>query len=107
VTRFLIGLVLVALAAYGALELRPLLAGPALVLAAPGNGASFPDGIVNVEGRARRASSLTLNGAPLFTDEAGAFETELAFPPGGSILTLTATDRFGRRVTRERMLYIP
>lgn len=106
-TRPLIALVLLALLSYGAIELYPLLAGPSLTTIFPKDGANYPDGVVKIEGRALRAASLSLNGGPLFPDETGHFETELAYPPGGSILTLTATDRFGRTRTRERTLYIP
>lgn len=106
-TRALLGLVLAMLAVYGLIELRPLVVGPSLTLAEPTNNASYPDGLVTVTGRALRADSLTLDGAPLLPDQQGRFETELAMASGTSILTLVATDRFGRRVATMRTIYVP
>lgn len=106
-TRLLIGLVLASLAAYGLWEAYPLLAGPALSVAEPVQGASYPGGVATISGRASRAATLTLDGAPLLADQSGRFLATLAFPAGGSILTFTATDRFGRRVSKERLIYVP
>lgn len=106
-TKTLIGLVLAALLAYGLFEARPLLVGPVVALASPEDGASYPGGIVTIEGRASRVAALTLDGAPLLPDQSGHFAATLAFPRGGSILTLVASDRFGRTVTKERLIYVP
>ncbi len=106
-TRALIVLVLTILAGYGFIEAWPLLAGPALSIASPQNGASFPDGIVTVSGSASRIAMLALDGAPVLHDENGNFTTTLTFPRGGSILTFVATDRFGRSVTATRSVFVP
>lgn len=106
-TRYLVGAVLLALIAYGTLEAWPLIAGPALAVSSPVDHRAFPGGIVTVEGRALRAASLTLDGAPLLRDQNGLFSSTLTFPRGGSILTFTAADRFGRTVTVTRTIFIP
>ncbi len=105
--RFLLGAVLAVLAAYGAAEAWPLVAGPGLSIDSPENGASYPGGIVGVSGTAKRAAALTLDGAPLLHSEDGGFSAALAFPRGGSILTFTATDRFGRTVAATRTIFVP
>lgn len=104
-TRPLIALVLLALLGYGGWEAYPLLAGPALSIESPEEGGSYPGGVVAIAGRVRRAASFTLDGAPLLTDAVGRFRTTLAFPPGGSILTFTATDWFGRTITATQSIY--
>ena len=106
-TRYLIGAVLFVLIGYGCIEAWPLLAGPALSVTSPTENAPYPGGIVSVRGRVERAASLTLNGAPLFHDQNGDFSSTLTFPRGGSILTFTATDRFGRTVTATRNIFVP
>lgn len=106
-TRALLGLVLATLVGYGLWEAYPLVAGPSLVITEPVQGARYPDGVVTVTGWAGRAATLTLDGNPLFAEESGRFNTTLAFAHGGSILTFTATDRFGRSVTRQRYIYVP
>jgi hypothetical protein len=106
-TRYLIGTVLFVLIGYGCLEAWPLLAGPSLVIESPTENASFPEGIVTVQGRAARAAVLMLNGLPVLHDQNGDFSSTLTFPQGGSILTFVATDRFGRTVTATRSIFVP
>jgi len=106
-TTYLIGAVLASLAIYGSIEVWPLLVGPSLSLASPADHASFPEGIVVVEGKAVRAAELTLNGDTLLHDQNGNFSSTLTFPHGGSILTFRVTDRFGRTVTDVRSIFVP
>lgn len=106
-TRYLLAVVLTILVGYGLIEAWPLLAGPALSVESPKDGESFPSGIVTVTGRAARIAMLSLDGAPLIHDEDGSFSTTLTFPRGASILTFVATDRFGRRITTTRSIFVP
>lgn len=106
-TRYLIAVVLVLVVGYGLIEAWPLLAGPSLRVDTPQDYASFPGGIVLIEGRVARVSLLSLDGAPLLRDEDGNFSTTLTFPHGTSILTFVATDRFGRRITTTRTIFVP
>ncbi|MFI5260573.1 MAG: PrsW family glutamic-type intramembrane protease, partial [Candidatus Paceibacteria bacterium] len=85
----------------------PLIAGPALRITSPLNQATYPDGIVTITGQASRIAMLTLDGAQLLHDKDGSFSTTLTFPAGESILTFVATDRFGRRVTATRSIFVP
>ena len=105
--RYLIACVLIVLIGYGLIKAWPLLAGPSLSIISPVNNVSYPGGIVVVQGNARRATTLTLNGAPLLHDQRGDFSSTLTFPRGGSILTFVATDRFGRTVTVVRSIFVP
>lgn len=106
-TRYLLAALLILLLGYGFLKAEPLLFGPTLTVGEPRDGASVPDGILSVSGRTRRAAALTLNGAQLLPEADGRFSATLSLPHGGSILTLVATDRFGRSVTRTRSIYVP
>ncbi|MDO8593882.1 MAG: hypothetical protein Q7R59_03225 [bacterium] len=106
-TRYLVGAVLIVLIGYGLIEAWPLIAGPALSIASPIQNAPYPGGIVSVRGRAARAATVILDGAPLLHDQNGNFSSTLTFPRGGSILTFVATDRFGRKVTETRSIFVP
>lgn len=106
-TKFLMLAVLIALVGYGLVKAWPLVEGPSLSIAFPQNNAIFPEGIVAVSGKAAHAALLTLDGAPLLHEEDGNFSTTLAFPRGGSELTFTATDLFGKRVTATRTIFVP
>ncbi|HVB20210.1 MAG TPA: hypothetical protein VNF51_02950 [Candidatus Paceibacterota bacterium] len=105
--RYLIGAVLIIGALYGSMEAWPLLAGPELVVDSPVDNATFPGGIVSVQGQAVRAAELTVDGATVLHDQNGNFLSTLTFPQGGSILTFVATDRFGRTVTVTRSIFVP
>lgn len=106
-TRYLIIAVLGILAMYGLIEGWALLRGPTLSVTVPQDNASFSDGIVAVSGQATHVALLTLDGAPLLHDEQGSFSSTLTFPHGASILTFVATDRFGRRVSTTRTIFVP
>lgn len=106
-TKYLLTAALVLLVGYGFMEAWPLLAGPSLTISSPADNASFPGGIVSIEGRAPRAAELTLSGAPLLHDQNGVFSSTLTFPAGGSILTFEARDRFGRTVSATRSIFVP
>ncbi len=105
--RYLLATLVIVLLGYGAVEAYPILAGPSLTLTAPAPFVTATSGLITVTGRAYRAVALTLDGAPVLPDQDGSFSSSLALPSGGSILTLTATDRFGRTITRTREVYVP
>jgi len=106
-TRYLLAVVLSVLVCYGLIEAWPLVAGPSLSIVSPVNNASYPDGIVDVRGKAIRVAQLTLDGAPVLREEDGSFSSTFPFPRGGSILTFRAIDRFGRTVTATRTIFVP
>jgi hypothetical protein len=86
-------LILVGYSAYAA---YPYLRGPVLTLNAP---SSHTDDTV-ISGRTVRVSTLTIDGLPIPLDEQGAFSVERAYPPGYTVVTVRAADRFGRAVER-------
>jgi len=104
--RPFIAFALLALLAYGAVEAAPLIAGPSLTIASPIPYETSPDGRITLSGQARHTETLWLNGAPLLIDEDGNFSASLVLPPGGAILALTATDRFGREITERTPLFV-
>jgi len=105
--RFILGTILIAVLVYGGVEAAPLIAGPAIDLTSPLPQDTIPDGAVVLSGTAKRAESLSLNGGPLLIDEHGMFGKELTLPKGGTVLSLIATDRFGRTDQVTRTVYIP
>jgi len=106
-TKYLTIAIFFILAGYGCVEAWPLMRGPSLSIDSPRDNAPFPGGIVAVRGNAVRVATLTLDGAPVLHEENGNFSSTLTFPRGGSLLTFTATDRFGRTVTATRNIFVP
>ena len=104
--RTIAAVFLLVLAAYGAVAATPILTGPTLSLESPGSHALLPDGRAQIEGVAKHTETLWLNGAPLLMDEGGRFSALLTLPSGGAILSLTATDRFGREITERRSVFV-
>lgn len=105
--KYLISAVLVVISIYGLLVAWPLLAGPSLSISSPLDYGIFQGGIVSIEGTAMRADQVVLNGNPIFRKEDGRFSLTLSFPRGSSILTFVAADRFGRRITETRSIFVP
>lgn len=105
-TRSIAALFLLALLAYGGVAAWPLLAGPQLSIDSPKSDETLANGQTTIEGRALHTETLWLNGAPLLMDESGHFNAMLTLPSGGAILSLTATDRFGREITERRSVFV-
>ncbi len=107
-TTYLIGFILLVGLGYGAVEALPLILGPSLTITSPEQHATIPEnGVLEVAGTASRATQLTLDGGAVLYDQDGRFSSTLTFPRGGSILTLIATDRFGRSVKATRTIFVP
>lgn len=105
-TRTIAAVFLFVLLAYGGVAAWPILSGPSLSIASPASLEILPDGHARIEGVASHAETLWLNGAPLLMDEEGRFMANLTLPSGGAILSLTATDRFGREITERRSVFV-
>lgn len=103
--RLVAALLLVVLLGYGAVAAWPLLSGPRIEVSSPDDFGTSADGRIALAGRALHTETLWLNGAPLLIDQNGNFSLPLTLPSGGAILSLTATDRFGREVTERRYVY--
>jgi uncharacterized protein YfaP (DUF2135 family) len=105
--RIAIALVLLLLVGYGLIEARHLLSGPSITIDIPSNYTTFTDGFIALSGTTKNTETLVVNGGLLPIDEEGKFEKTLVLAKGGSILSLTATDRFGRSITERRTIFIP
>jgi hypothetical protein len=57
---------------------------------------------VVVRGTAENIISITLNGRPIFTTDEGVFEEVVILPPGYTIVTIEAVDRYGSVTRLER-----
>ncbi len=86
-------------AAYAGFQARFLVLGPQLKILTPENGSSVSS-LVNIEGIAKNAAWITLNGRQIFTDKNGFWSEELTISPGTSILTVKTRDRYGREAEK-------
>lgn len=59
------------------------------------DGAVFTDNIVKLNGNAKNAIELTLNGREISIDQEGNWNETIALLPGYNIVTIKAIDKFG------------
>jgi Glucodextranase, domain B len=100
-TFILLGLLALVIAGYGVFEARRIIEGPEIVIATPVNGSATSTLGITISGNAQNISFLTINDRPYFTDKQGNFSEIVSIPSGFSVLTVAATDRFGRRTSKE------
>lgn len=100
-------IVLLVLMGYGVFKGLPLVVGPHITLSSPTDGQGVTDGFVTIAGVATHTENLSLNSAPLLIDASGHFSTTLVLPHGSAILSLTATDRFGKSESVRRTIFVP
>jgi hypothetical protein len=79
--------------AYSAYAAYPYLRGPILVVNQPSFGTT-----TTITGHTVRVSALAVDGLPVPLDEGGSFAVERAYPPGYTVVTVRAVDRFGRSI---------
>ena len=98
-TYFAIVLVVLAVT-YGLYRAYPLVAGPSLVVFSPYDGEVVASTTFQVTGNVKRAKEITLDGRPITIDTNGSFSETLVASPPYTILVLTATDSYGKIVTK-------
>jgi len=97
-------LLLILVLGYGVVKALPLIQGPHIAISELSTDES---GLTTLSGTAYHTEKMTMDGGTLLIDSDGKFKTNLMLPRGSAILTLTATDRFGRSRTLERAMVTP
>lgn len=99
-TVVFLAIAVIGLVGYGLFEARRLIEGPVLTIESPQDGSATSSLGVRIAGKAQNISFLSINDKPSYTDESGHFSELLSLPPGFTIVTVAATDRFGRKTSR-------
>ena len=97
---FFIALAVAVLVGYGLFEARKILEGPVITIESPRDGSATSSTGIMISGTAQNISFLTINDLPSYTDKSGNFSELLSIPPGFTVLTVQAVDRFGRRAAK-------
>ena len=97
----LAGIILTALAAYGVFQSRTLLEGPQVAINHPHDGATVRESMVRVKGSTENISSIAVNGRTIHVTKNGIFQEPIVLSQGYNVVTIKATDRFGRSTTNE------
>lgn len=61
------------------------------------DGAKVTESIMHINGNAKNATNLTLNGRGISVDQAGNFDETIALLLGYNVVNITALDKFGHR----------
>lgn len=85
---------------YALTRFQGFLEGPSIAITSPPNGSVVANSFLSIEGVAKQVAFITLSDRQIFVDEEGRLAEELLLFPGYNIISLKATDRFGRRVER-------
>ncbi len=97
----LVALVCVGLLLYVLFQARLLIGGPQVALSS-----ELPtiqtERKITLTGNASNITTITLNGRPIQTDQAGYFEEPVILENGYTIISIRAEDRYGRETTLTR-----
>ena len=93
----IIALICVAIAGYALYEARNIIQGPTISIEEPTNGMTTRQSLLEVRGRTKNISSITLNDRPITVDESGVFKEEITLGTGYNIAKVVVEDRFGRQ----------
>ena len=88
------------LGAYVLFQARFIILGPEISIQSPRDGATVPAGLLTLTGTARNIAFISLDDRPIFIDQHGNWSEKLLVPAGLSIMTIKASDRFGRETTK-------
>ncbi|KKU80429.1 MAG: hypothetical protein UY07_C0045G0002 [Parcubacteria group bacterium GW2011_GWA1_47_8] len=92
---------------YAYLTLEDFVKGPQIVLTAPEAGFVATTSIISLRGHTARTNALSLNGAIIPLDLQGSFSEKLLLAEGYNIMTLVASDRYGRSHTKQIEVTLP
>jgi hypothetical protein len=78
---------------YSLFQAHSLMEGPVVHVSVPSRSAND---VADISGIARNIAYITFNGKQIFTDTDGNFNQKFVLSPGYNVVTVAATDKFGR-----------
>ncbi len=94
-------ILMVVVSLYGLFQARNLIEGPVITLETPADGSLLTQSLVTIQGTARNATKIALNGKDILPDTNGRFSEELLLSEGYNIITVEAEDQFGKRTQQK------
>lgn len=98
-------LLVVVIIGYGIWISRDLLFGITMRVSGIEDGTSVTAPILELSGVARHANAVTLDGRPVAMNEHGDWADAIALLPGYNVVTVAATDKFGRTIAHSYRVY--
>jgi cytoskeletal protein RodZ len=78
---------------------------PTLTVTAPLEGSKTSQNVI-VTGKADSNATVTVNGQPVTVSNSGDFQKDVTLFPGNSTISITATNRFGKTSTIQRLINV-
>lgn len=101
ITRsFLLISLFVLIGGYALWQSRDVLFGIKLSVQGISDNSSFTTPIINISGKARHAVKVAVNESVIPVSEDGKYTTTIALLPGYNIISVSATDKFGKTITK-------
>src|SRR3989344_9479761 len=95
-----ISIILLILLGYTTYETQRIAFGPRINMTSPVNGSLVSDPLVNISGIAKNINDISLNGRKIFLDEKGNFSENMLLSYGYNVITLEASDKFGKKTKK-------
>jgi hypothetical protein len=96
--------VLIGVLSYISYIIYPTIRGPQITLDSPADGEIVEGTQIDVRGSSVNVAKIFMNGTPLNISKEGNFYGKFAIYAGSNILVIEGYDRFGRKVSLERIL---
>lgn len=96
----LITIFLLFLFGYTFFEIQKMVFGPKIVVLSPKNGGLVSQSLIEISGKTANIKSISLNDKSIFIDEKGNFSEKILLSYGYNVLTLKASDKFGRETEK-------
>ena len=93
------------LVSYGIFNARNLIMGPTIEIFSPAKNMETEENVIDIKGRAKNVTFISLNEKPIFVDEEGLFEEKLLLSPGSNIIQIKARDRFKKEIVKTINIY--
>lgn len=97
----LIILFVIIISGYAFFQAKNIVLGPVVEITQPINGSSVESSLIEVRGKAKNISHISMNGRQIFTDDKGLFSEKLLLSYGYNIITIKAQDRFDREIEKK------
>jgi len=90
---------------YGIWRSRDLLFGIRISVSGISDGMASQDSILTFSGMAKHATAITIDGGTVPLSDSGAWQDTLALSPGYNVVTITASDKFGRTIKNQYRVF--
>lgn len=106
ISRGIISLVVLGILGFIGFRLYPIIHGPRIHVETLTNGETLMDSMIRISGIADYTQQLIVNGKELPLSPTGSFDEKLILNPGYNLVTIAASDRYGKTTNRSYIVVL-